>query len=196
LDQTAAPEIFISFLQSPTSFMYVLVRTVGNPESVAMAIRREVARIDPDQPVGHRTLEQQLSNATAEPRFFGTLLGLFAALALILAMVGIYGVTSYSVVQRTPEMGIRLALGAQRFGVIKLVVGRTVRLALAGLALGAGATLVLGRLLVSLLYGVRPADPLTLGAVCVILLAVSVFASIIPARGASKLDPIIALRRD
>jgi predicted permease len=196
LEQPAAPEIFIPFLQSRVSYMYVLVHTEGNPENLAMSIRREVAQIDPDQPVGHRTLEQQLSNATAQPRFVGTLLGLFAGLALILAMVGIYGVTSYSVVQRTAEIGIRMALGEQRPSVIKLIVGRTVRLTLAGLALGAAASLILGRLMATLLYGVRPADPLTLGAVCVIVLAVSMLASFIPAQSASKLDPLIALRRD
>jgi putative ABC transport system permease protein len=194
LNADPSPEIFTPFLQGSATFLYLLVRTGGDPSGLFPAIRREVAAIDPDQPVGARTLDQQLSNAIAQPRFLTELLGLFAALAVILAIVGIYGVTSYSVAQRTHEIGIRMALGAPRASVVKLVVGRAFGLSAAGIAVGALASLALTRMMSGLLYGVTSTDPLTFLNVSLLLLVVAFFGSVVPAGRAARTDALIAMR--
>jgi putative ABC transport system permease protein len=192
----ASPEIFTHFLESPVTFMYVLARTKGDPTSLAMPIRREVQAIDPDQPVGNRTLARQFENSISQPRFYALLLGLFAAVALILASIGIYGVMSYMVAQRTHEIGIRMALGAQRRDVFRIVVGQGLKLALIGVGLGLGLSFLASRLLSSLLYGVSAIDPITYISIPLILTGVAAAACFIPARRATRIDPLIALRNE
>jgi putative ABC transport system permease protein len=192
----ASPEIFTHYLESPITFMYVLARTKGDPASLAMPIRREVQAIDPDQPVGNRTLAQQFENSISQPRFYTLLLGLFAGVALILATIGIYGVMSYMVAQRTHEIGIRMALGAQRGDVLKMVIGQGLRLALIGVIVGLVLSFMATRFLSSLLYGVSAVDPVTFAVIPLLLTAVAVAACFIPARRATRIDPLIALRNE
>jgi len=141
-----------------------------------------------------RTLDQIAREPVEQRRFLMVLLGLFAALALVLAAVGIYGVMAYSVAQRTHEIGIRMALGAEQRDVLKLIVARGLVLAVVGVAAGVLAALALSRLMASLLYGVHPGDPATFAVVCLTLVAVALAASYIPARRATKVDPMAALR--
>jgi putative ABC transport system permease protein len=192
----AEPEIFTHYLESPTTFMYVLARTKGDPSSLAMPIRREVQAIDPDQPVGNRTLAQQFENSISQPRFYTLLLGLFAGVALILATIGIYGVMSYMVAQRTHEIGIRMALGAQGRDVLKIVIWQGLKLAIVGVAVGLALSFPATRLLSSLLYGVSAVDPLTFAVIPLLLTAVAVAACFIPARRATRIDPLVALRNE
>jgi putative ABC transport system permease protein len=192
----ASPEIFTHYLESPITFMYVLARTKGDPTSLAMPIRREVQAIDPDQPVGNRTLAQQFENSISQPRFYTLLLGLFAAVALILATVGIYGVMSYMVAQRTHEIGIRMALGAQRRDVLRIVIWQGLKLAIIGVIVGLALSFMGTRLLSSLLYGVSAVDPVTFAVIPLLLTGVAVAACFIPARRATKIDPLVALRNE
>jgi putative ABC transport system permease protein len=175
--------------------MTIVVRTQGDPATIAAAATREIQAIDPDQPVSDvRTMQQLLASSVARARFNTLLLGLFAALALVLASVGIYGVMAYSVVQRTKEIGIRIALGAQSRDVLKMIVGHGMMLTLVGVGLGLTGALILTRLMSSLLFGVSTTDPLTFIGVSLLLSAVAFFACYIPARRATKVDPMIALR--
>ena len=195
------PEFFEEFYLPCTQYPWDLaprdfmVRTAMNPTTVAAAIQREVASLDKDQPVSDvRTLEQVVGEAVGPQRFAMMLLAAFAALALALAAVGIYGVIAYFVSQRTHEIGIRMALGARQTHVLGMVVRQALGLALAGAGLGLAGAFGLTRLLSGLLYSVRPTDPLTLALVTLVLLAVSALAGYIPARRATKIDPIVALR--
>jgi putative ABC transport system permease protein len=188
-------EMYMPYAQQPEPGMALMIRTAGRPDAVAAAVRREVQALDPGQPVySVRTLPAVMSEAVATPRFRTSLLGVFAALALALAVVGIYGVMSYAVTRRTHEFGIRMALGAQGKDVLKLVVGHGMALALAGVLLGLVASFALTRLMSGLLYGVTPTDPLTFACVSLLLVAVALAACLIPALRASKVDPLVALR--
>jgi ABC-type antimicrobial peptide transport system permease subunit len=159
------------------------------------AIRSEVRALDPNLAVADMvTLEQRMAFALFTARVTGTLLGAFGLLALVLAMVGLYGVIAYSVSQRTREIGVRMALGAEPRDVLKLVVGQGATLALIGVGVGLAAAFALTRFLSSLLYGVTATDPLTFTGVSVLFLAVAIFASYLPARRAAKVDPMVALR--
>jgi putative ABC transport system permease protein len=195
-DQNAAPQLFAPFLQSPDSEMDLAIRTtISRPLSLASAIRRQVQFIDKDQPVYDvATMETRLSDWLAPHRFNALLVGLFAALALALAAVGVYGLMSYSVGERTQEFGIRLALGAEKGNVLKMVIGQGLKLALIGVGIGIAGALALTRFMSSLLYGVTPTDPLTFTAVSLILIAVALLACYIPARRAANVDPMVALR--
>jgi putative ABC transport system permease protein len=154
-----------------------------------------VSEIDPKQPIVKiRTMEDNMAATVAQPRFRTWLIGIFATLALLLAAVGIYGVMSYSVTQRTSEIGIRVTLGAQPNDVFRTVVGEGLRFALLGVAIGVAAGLALTRLLASFLYGISAYDPATFLAVAILLIAVSAAASYFPARRATRVDPIVALR--
>ena len=171
--------------------------TTAAPESAAGSLRQALARLDLEQAAGEiRTLDQYLARSIATPRFTAILFGGFAGLALLLAGFGLYGVMAYSVAQRSREIGIRMALGAQAADVRSLVVGQAARLGAAGLVLGLTGALALTRVLDSLLFGVTTADPLTFAAVSGMLMTVLVVAAYLPARRATRVDPMIALRTD
>ena len=175
--------------------MELALRTSSDPLSLAVAVRNEVHELDKDQSVADiQTLDQVVSASLAQPRLNTLLLAGFAGLALLLAAIGIYSVISYSIAQRTREIGIRMALGAQRSDVLKLVVRRGMILTLAGAAIGLVAAFSLSRLMSSLLYGVQPSDPPTFFAVLVVLTGVALLATYIPARRATDVDPMAALR--
>jgi putative ABC transport system permease protein len=175
----------------------VLVRTKANPRAVAPTVREVASSIDPTQPLYQfQTLQQALSNSIAPRRFNLFLLGAFAAIALVMALVGIYGVMAYTVTQRAHEIGIRMALGAQRGDVLGMVLSQGLALTLIGVGIGIAAALGLTRLLSSLLYGVRASDPTTFALVALLLIAVALLACYIPARRAAKVDPIVALRHE
>jgi putative ABC transport system permease protein len=195
LDRQPVPVVFSSTEQFPASALTLAVRTRIAPESLSNAIRREVQNLDPEQPIYHvATMEQRLLDSVGPQRFDASLLGLSAAAALLLAVVGIYGVMSYWVAQRTHEIGVRVALGAQPRQVLRLVLARAAWLTLAGLTLGLVGAFVLARSLSGLLFGVRPIDPLTLLAASAALAGIALVASWQPARRAAAVDPIVALR--
>jgi putative ABC transport system permease protein len=175
--------------------MELVLRTSSDPAAVARAVRNAVHEMDKDQSVADiQTLDKVVSASLAQPRLNTLLLGAFAAVALLLAAIGIYGVMSYSVALRTREIGIRMALGAERGDVLKLVVKHGLILAMTGAAIGLIGALSLTRLMSSLLYGVQPSDPPTFLAVSVVLVGVALLSSYIPARRATKVDPMVALR--
>ena len=202
LNQPLTPEIYTlheqelaSKFASPSGSMYLALRTTTKPSTLVGAIRREVQQLDREQPIaGIATMEELLATSLSQSRFSTLLLAIFAGLALILAAVGIYGVMAYSVAQRTHEIGIRVALGAQAGDVLKLVMRQGLTLAVAGVAIGLGAALIMTRVMTSLLYGVTATDPVTFAVIPVVLTGVALVASFIPARRATKVDPIVALR--
>jgi putative ABC transport system permease protein len=195
LRQAPAAMMYVPFAQAPLWGTVVVVRTNLSIAAVAEAIQRDAHAIDKDLPVTDIGAIPQLVDATlAQPRFQTLLLGLFSGLALTLAAVGIYGVISYSVIQRTHEIGIRMSLGAQPGQVLRLVMGQGAKLALAGIVVGIAAALALTRLMRSLLFEVSPADPLTFAGIAVLLVAVALAACYIPARRAMCVDPMTALR--
>jgi putative ABC transport system permease protein len=190
------PQLYFTYDQA-TFFAprYLVVKTDGDPLALAGAVRKTVWDVDRDQPVSNvRTMEDVLAESLARQRFSTLLLGVFAGVALLLAAVGIYGVMSYSMAQRTREIGIRMALGAQKRDVLKLAVGQGVKLVAIGVGIGLVGALALTRVMTSLLYGVSATDPVTLVTISLVLVAVALLASYIPARRASKVDPLIALR--
>ena len=175
--------------------MNLVIRTQGDPLSIVGAVRNEVKALDPDQPIAAvRKMSDWVDSSVAGPRYRTTLLGLFAALAMILAATGIYGVMSYSVAQRTHEIGVRMALGARQLDVLKLVVRQGMALTLVGVVLGLIGAFALTRVMQSLLFGVTAKDPFTFAVVAALLIAVAFVACFIPARRATKVDPLIALR--
>jgi putative ABC transport system permease protein len=187
--------------QAKTTFMLptmtLAVRTAGEPTGQTTAIRNAVLQLDKEQPISDiRTLGQFLSASIAQQRFSMLLLGVFAAVALVLAAVGIYGVLSYAVTQRTHEIGIRMALGAGQRDVLKLVIRHGMLLTLLGVAAGLAAAFALTRLMTTLLFGVSATDPLTFAGLTLLLLAVALIACWIPARRATKVVPLIALRHE
>jgi putative ABC transport system permease protein len=196
LDAEPSPEVYIPYQLSPAGrSIRVVVRTSGDPKAVAPTIRNLVSAIDLTQPVyAFQTLEQALGDSIAPRHFNLFLLGTFAATALAMALVGVYGVMAYSVTQRTHEIGIRMALGAQRCEVVGVVVRQGMVVALVGIVIGVVAARGLTRLMASLLYNVKPNDPLTFAAVVVVLAATALLACCGPALRAARIDPIIALR--
>ena len=192
------PLIYQSLDQQATGGGFLIVKSqVDDPLSLVGSIRNEVKKLDSDLPLTNvATMDQRLANAVSQPRFRTTLIGMFAIVALILACVGIYGVISYSVAQRTHEIGIRMALGARGVDVLRMIVRQAILMAGVGVVLGLSISFALGSLMVKLLFGVAPRDPLTFIATAMLLAGTAVLASYIPARRASKVDPLIALRSD
>jgi putative ABC transport system permease protein len=202
LDAREMPELYVPNAQplfaGPTVRpLFVAVRTNGDPLAMTPSVRQAVAAVDPDQPISDvRSMDQRVSQSLGPRRFNMTLLGMFAAVALALSAIGIYGVVAYAVTERTHEIGVRLALGASPRDVVAMVVGQGLSLAVAGAAIGVVAAVVLTRLMARLLYGVTATDPLTFGAVALLLLLVAAGAAWLPARRATAVDPLIALRSD
>ena len=187
--------MYLPFFQSYRPSAVLVAHTAGAPKEVLAAVRRQIEELDPNMPLVHtETLEEYMAVPLFTARATGILLSAFGALALLLALVGLYGAVSYSVSQRTREFGVRLALGAQRADLIRLVLREGVAATVLGLAMGVIGALVLTRVLSSLLYGIRPTDPLTFAGVSAFLLAVTLAANYIPARRATKVDPMVALR--
>jgi putative ABC transport system permease protein len=199
LDLDPEAEMYLPYRQAdqvlPVFQLSVVLRTAGDPLQETAALRNALSQIDPNQPlVKVRTMEENMAGTAAQPRFRTWLIGIFAALALALAGIGVYGVMSYTVTQRTGEIGIRVTLGAQPGDVFGIVVGEGLRLALLGVSCGLVAALALTRVLQSFLYGVSAYDPLTFVAVAFLLTLVGLAASFFPARRATRVDPIVALR--
>jgi putative ABC transport system permease protein len=195
LDQKPPMQIYLPHEQFPTSFNSIVIKTANDPESVTAAVRNAILSVDKDQAVYNvATLSELQANSILLRTFFMLLLIVFASLALILAVVGIYGVTSYSVTQRTQEIGIRMALGAGATDVLKLILRSGLTLTIAGVLIGLIGAFALTRLLAMLLYGVQPTDVVTFAAVSVTLMAAALAACYVPARRATKVDPLVALR--
>ncbi|MDQ2842038.1 MAG: ABC transporter permease [Acidobacteriota bacterium] len=195
LNAEAAPEVYAPLAQSPFGTMFVVIRSANDPRSIVGAARTQIVSLDKNEPIYHvLTLDQYRDHSVVLPRLLTTLLSIFAGLALLLACVGIYGVISYIVTQRTHEIGIRMALGSQKSDVLRMIVGEGLRPALAGVTIGIVVAIKLTRLLSSLLYGVKPNDPFTFAAVALILMAVALLACYIPARRAANVDPMLSLR--
>jgi putative ABC transport system permease protein len=197
VDRPTTMQTYLPFSQMPGASVGLVVRAERDPAALAPAVEQEIHAIDKDLPVfSIWTMDQLLGNSIAQRRLTLVLLASFAALALLLAAVGIYGVISYAVRQRTHEFGIRLALGARARDVLALILKQGLKLTLIGIGLGLLAAYALTRLLESLLFGVRPTDALTFGVIVVVLLGVALLACWIPARRATKVDPLVALRHE
>ncbi len=197
IDSLPVPDSYMSFYQAPRGRMMIFLRTAGDPLAVAAAARRELAAFAPSYPVYDvQTMTSRVAGATAQARFSATLLGLFAAVALALAVMGIYGVMSFAVLQRQRELGIRMALGADGRDVRRLILVEGMGMALVGGVIGLGAAFALTRVLNSLLFEVAPSDPLTYAAIVLVLGLAAFLATWLPARRASLVDPVEALRRD
>jgi putative ABC transport system permease protein len=195
LDRETRQSIYVPYLQIPVRGMTVTVLTTGNPLGLAGAVRQQVLALDKDQPVTNvMTMDEVISRSVWLQRFYAMLFGIFAAVALILAAVGIYGVMSYAITQRTHEIGIRMALGAGRRNVLKLALAQGMRLALTGVAFGLGAAYGLTRLMSGLLFNVSATDLGTFASLALLLIGVTLLACYIPARRATKVDPLVALR--
>jgi predicted permease len=195
LDSLPVPDVYLSYYQSPRGRLTMFVRTVGDPRAIVAAARREIAAIAPGAPLYDvRAMRERVADAMAYARFSALLLAAFATVALALAALGTYGVISFGVSQRTKEIGVRVALGATRANVLRLVVGQGIGLAVIGGALGLAGALATTRVLRSLLYGVAPSDPATLVSIVALLVAAVILASWIPARRAASVHPSDALR--
>jgi putative ABC transport system permease protein len=193
LESDPIPAMYMPTNRAP--WMNIVVRTQGEPQSLAGAVRNEVRALDPDQPIAMvRTMDEWMETSVAGPRYRTALLALFAVVALVLASTGIYGVMSYTVSQRTHEIGVRMALGARRADVLKLVVRQGMTLVVIGVGLGLVGAIALTRVMSTLLFGVTAKDPLTFAAVGALLMLVAFVACYLPARRATKVDPLVALR--
>jgi putative ABC transport system permease protein len=195
LDASPDPQVYLPYNGENANLASIVIRTDQDPRGLVPLVRAQFAAVDPVQPVFDiTTLQQRLDDSIETPRFNMALLAIFASLALVLATIGIYGVISYSVSQRTREIGVRVALGAGRSDILRLILGQGAAMILTGLALGLAGSLLLTRYLANLLYGVRPVDPLTIISVAALLTIVALAACYLPARRAVRLDPMTALR--
>jgi predicted permease len=197
LDEDSRIALYLAHTQNPARAMNVVVRSATQPNSIAGAVKKEIRELDSNLPLYNvKTMEQRLDESLARRRFSTFLLSIFSALALVLATIGIYGVMAYLVTQGAREIGIRIALGATQSNILLLVVQSGVALALVGIAIGLAGALALTRVMHNLLFGIEATDPLTYLAIAALLLIVAFFASYIPARRASRIDPMISLRCD
>jgi predicted permease len=196
-ERAPRPEAYVPYYKDPWPFLSLVVKTEGDPRSLMEPVRQAVLGVDPDQPVyGVRTMEQVLTESTGQRRFTVELLGLFAALAMVLALVGVYGVMAYAVSLRIQEMGIRVALGAPKGRILWMTLRSGIRMAILGLAVGVGGGLALTRVMRSLLYGVSPWDPGVFSLAALILATAVMAAAYLPARRAASLDPARVLRSE
>lgn len=187
--------VYVSFAQNATPSAMLAIRTAGDPRSFTRALREQVRILDRNQPIGSvRTMDDLVEAQVGQRRFLVMLLGAFALVALLLALIGIYGVIAYSVAQRVQEIGIRRALGAQRGDILRLVIGQGVVLTLAGMVVGLGGAITLTGVMRTLLFQVSATDPTTFVGIALLFLLVALGASYIPARRATQIDPIAALR--
>jgi putative ABC transport system permease protein len=197
VEQETHAELFRPYTQEPFPLLGLVVRTSGDPDALSTTVRRAIWEIDRDQPVAYVLPMATLAGeALAFQRVSMLLIGAFAALALTLAAVGVYGVLAYLVTQRRREIGIRLALGAERRSVLSIIVRRAVSLAAIGGAVGLALAFVLSRVLRTMLYGVEPADPVSYGVAAVLVPVVAVLASVVPGWRATRVDPMTALREE
>jgi putative ABC transport system permease protein len=195
LAQDTQAQLYLAFPQLPWGNMNLLVRTTVPPLTMAPAIRAQISAVDPDQPVtGIQTVEELMDTSRAQPRFTMLLLSIFSAAALALAVIGIYGVLAYTVAERRLELGIRMALGAERGDVVRLVLGQGMILVITGIAIGLIAALALSRLMASLLYKTAARDLETFALAPLVFLAISLLASYLPARRATEVNPVETLR--
>jgi putative ABC transport system permease protein len=195
LEEESRPQMYSAYSQMPGIFATVVARTSVDPMSLAESVRQAIWKVDSDQPMWKvRTVEYLLDQRVADRRFLMALMGIFASLALVLTVIGLYGVISYLVNQRTQEIGIRMALGAQAGNILNMVLQQGMTLVLTGVALGLGAAWLLTRLMAQLLYGISATDPLTFIGISLLLTLVALLACYFPARRATKVDPMIALR--
>jgi putative ABC transport system permease protein len=197
LDAEARLQVYLPYRQQPLPFMTVAARTAGDPAGYANHMRRAVQSIDPDQPIANlRTMDELIAQSVGQRRLSMLLLSLFSGIALVLASVGIYGLMSYSVAQRSRELGVRIALGADRADVLRLVLRQGMSLALTGIVIGVGAAFGLTRLIESQLYGVRATDPATFVGVATLLGLTALAANLVPALRATRVDPAVVLREE
>jgi predicted permease len=197
VEAAVGPDVYLPLLQSSRPRGFIFVKSSNAAAALVPLLRREVHALDPDLPLTDvKTMDERLGDATWRPRMMAWILGTFAALALVLAALGIYGVMAQGVRQRTREIGVRLALGAAYADIMKLIVGRVLLIAVVGIVLGLVSAIPSMRLLVSLLYQVSPADPAVLGGLAVLLLFVALLAGYLPARQAARVDPLDTLRAD
>ena len=195
LEEEQRPQMYDAYSQDPGLFATVVIRTTVEPLSLTEPVRQAIWKVDADQPMWKiRTVEFLVNRSTADRRFLMVLMGIFASLALVLTIIGLYGVISYLVNQRTQEIGIRMALGAQMGDILAMVLKQGMVLVLTGVALGLAAAWLLTRLMSRLLYQVSATDPLTFAAIALLLVVVALLACYIPARRATKVDPLVALR--
>jgi putative ABC transport system permease protein len=186
---------YFPYLQIPNGGMTVIVKGSSDPTQLISSVRQQVKAIDPDQPIYNiRTMDEIRAESVAPERLNLTLLSIFAGLALVLAIVGIYGVMSYAVTQRTHEIGIRMAIGAQTWDVFRMILRQGMTMALIGVGLGLIGAFALTRLMTTMLFGVAPTDPLTFTVIAVLLTAVALLACYLPGRRATKVDPVVSLR--
>ncbi len=197
LATAAQGEVYLPYPQFTSPLLYLSVRTALDPHSLASALRAQIGAADPDQPLTEiETMAERIDLASASPRFTMLLIGIFSGTAFVLAVVGIYGVIAYSVAQRTQELGIRIALGAERRDILRLVIGSGMALTATGIVVGLGGAIALTRLMSAMLYETSAADPLTFGAAVVLFTLVAMLASYVPARRATRIDPLEALRAE
>jgi putative ABC transport system permease protein len=196
LQEAPEPELYVPLAQSPSTLINFVVRSNTSETTLAAAVREAIRNVDRQQPVTLTPLRALVSESVAEPRFRSVLFGGFAMIALTLAVVGLYGLISFGVAQRARELGVRVALGAQRDDIMRLVMREGMLIALLGIALGIAGALTLTRLLEEMLYQVRPTDALTFTAVSLLLVVTAAFANYVPARRAAKADPLAALQSE
>jgi putative ABC transport system permease protein len=197
LDAAPEPAFYLPFRQNRSSGQYVVVRTTVDPQSIAQAVRSAVTALDPDLPISNlKTMDTMIAESVGPPKFRTLLVALFAGVGLLLAAIGIYGVTAYAVTERTHELGVRVALGADRADVMRLVLVEAAGLAGIGVALGIAGAFATTRLMSTLLFGVAPTDAMTFAAISVFLVATALLASYVPARRATMVDPLTALRAE